>query len=39
MLTDQQIDEFLEMVAKSPTSARDMVRGLFAAHEQERDDD
>jgi len=33
MLTDQQIDEFLEMVAKSPTSARDMVRGLFAAHE------
>lgn len=33
MLIDQQIDEFLEMLAKSPTSARDMVRGLFAAHE------
>lgn len=29
-MTDQQIDEFLEMLAKSPTSARDMVRGLFA---------
>ena len=32
-MTDQQIDEFLEMLAKSPTSARDMVRGLFAANE------
>lgn len=32
-MTDQQIDEFLEMLAKSPTSARDMVRGLFSAHE------
>ena len=29
-VTDQQIDEFLEMLAKSPTRARDMVRGLFA---------
>lgn len=29
-MTDQQIDEFLGMLAKSPTSARDMVRGLFA---------
>lgn len=32
-MTDQQIDEFLEMLARSPTSARDMVRGLFAANE------
>ena len=37
MLTDQQIDEFLEMVAKSPTSARDMVRAMTDTNQKLRE--